>query len=244
MPYGESEWASETLDDESQKAFYKAAVARQEGIEKAADRVLKVASIIAAGGVLVAVLGVGAAWTVYAKTPVPLPPGYIYIDRSTGVFFNPIKANEVAASYPESVRRTAIRDFIVACESYIPETWKDVDYHACMIRATPDEQKRRAAEIGPGGDRFPPTTFGAGGYAVPVKFSQMQPKGTTGSGPLTTYAYDVRYTRTEVAQNKTASVPWTAHIAFQFRPELGINGEDRLINQSGLQVVSFSTVKD
>jgi type IV secretory pathway component VirB8 len=244
MPYGETEWVSDTLDDQSQKAFYKAAIARQDGIEADAARVLRIASVMAVCGGVVALLGVGAAWTVYAKTPVPEPPGYIYIDRSNGVFFNPIKANDVAASYPEAVKRAAIRDFIVACESYVPETWKDIDYHACMIRATPAEQKRRAVELGPGGERFPPSYFGAGGYGVPVKFSQMKDMGTTGSGPQTTYTYDVRYTRSEVAQNKPALVAWSAHIVFQFRPELGISGDDRLINPSGLQVISFSTVKD
>jgi type IV secretory pathway component VirB8 len=243
MPYGEG-WQSDTLDEPSQEAFFKAATARQDGIEKTSAKALQLAGWLACGGVTVGLLGMGAGLVAYLKTPAQQPPGYIYIDRSNGTFFNPISANQVAATYPEAVFRSAIRDFVVACESYIPQTWKDVDYHSCMIRATPEEQKRRAAEIGKGGDRYPPTVFGEGGYAMPLRFSLMQFQGKTGTGHQTTYSYKVRYVRSETVQNRSVLVPWSADIVFQMRPELNISGEDRLINPTGMQTLSFSPGKD
>jgi type IV secretory pathway component VirB8 len=54
----------------------------------------------------------------------------------------------------------------------------------------------------------------------------------------------VRYVRTEVVNGRETSARYTAEIAFAFHPELKISAADRLINPSGLQVVSFSTVKE
>ena len=39
-----------------------------------------------------------------------------------------------------------LRDFVTACESYVPETFLKVDWHNCMIMAVPEEQKLIAAQ--------------------------------------------------------------------------------------------------
>lgn len=242
MPYGE--WTAETLDEQSADAFFKATKAHQQAMEEAGRAHRRLGFVVGVYGIAAGLLGIGAGLVAYVKTPVPPPPGYIFIDRSDGAFFNPISANAVAAAYPESVRRKAIRDFIVACESYIPQTWATIDFHACMIMASPNAQKQEAADIGKNGERYPPAMLGADGLATIERFSEIKQGGVKGSGASAIYAYNVRYVRAETAHNRQTLVPWSAQIVFEFRPDMGINADDRLINPSGLQVISFSTVRD
>lgn len=241
MPYeGTSAWPAEELSDASRDAFYKAALARREGAEQDAKAVRSLGLIVGAGGVIVGLLGIAACLVVYLKTPVPPPPGYIMVDRSTGWVDQPVTAKDAPKLFPEAVRERAMRDFIIACESYVPETWAKLDFHACMIQATPDEQKRRAQDIGRNGTHYPPAVFGPTGWAMPTDFLSFVKLGETGQ----TFSYQVRYQRTEVMNGRETRARYTAELSFQFHPELKISNADRLINPSGLQVISFSTVKD
>ena len=245
MPYeGATAWPAEDLSDASRDAFYKAALARREGSEQDAKAIRNLGLIVGAGGVTAALLGIGAGLIVYLKTPVPPPPGYILIDRSTGWIDQPVAAKDAPKLFSESVRERAIRDFVVACQSYVSETWAKVDWHACMIQATADEQKRLAADMGKNGADYPPTLFGPSGWAMPTAFPSFQLRGSSGTGDSQTFSYEVRYVRTEVVNGRETAVRYTAEIAFSFHPELKISSADRLINPSGLQVISFSTVRD
>jgi hypothetical protein len=245
MPYeGAAAWPAEDLSDASRDAFYQAALARREGTEHDARAARNLGLIVGAGGVAAALLGIGAGLIVYLKTPVPPPPGYILIDKSTGWIDQPVAAKDAPALFPETVRERAMRDFIIACQSYVPETWAKVDWHACMIQATPDEQKRLASGMGKNGADYPPSIFGPNGWAMPTAFPSFQLRGSAGTGAAQTFSYEVRYVRTEVMNGRETTARYTAEIAFSFHPELKISNADRLINPSGLQVISFSTVKD
>jgi type IV secretion system protein VirB8 len=243
-----SPWAAETLTDDSRTAFYQAALAHRVGAANDARAVRQLGLIVGGAGMFCAMLAVAAAAGVYLKTPVPPPPNYIVVDRTTGVIDPPVTAKDVPRYFSEAVRQRAMRDFIVACESYVPETWARLDFHTCMIMATPAEQKRRAEEIGSKGPRFPPTVFGPGGWAmpngdesVPMKFTNM---GAVGAEPNQAWHYQVRYERTEVMNGKETRPRYTADVVFAFHPELRISPADRLLNPYGTQVLSFSTTKD
>jgi len=245
MPYDEPPgWVADSLTDESAAAFYNAALARRESATKDADAVRRMGLIFGAGCLAIAALTSASALVVYVKTPVPPPPGYILVDRSTGAIDPPVAARDVAPLFTEAVRERALHDFINACEGYIPETWTKLDYHACMVMATPAEQKRREEDIGRNGPRYPPTAFGQGGWAMPSAFPAFTLLGVTGSGTGQTWHYQVRYERTEVTNNRETRPRWTADVVVSFHPELRISAADRLLNPYGTQVVSFSTTKD
>ena len=114
-----------------------------------------------------------------------------------------------------------------------------------MLQATPDEQKRRAADIGvAGAPHYPPGIFGPAGWAMPTDFLSFVKLAETGTAPNQTFNYQVRYARTEVINGHERRPRYTAMVTFAFHPELRISDADRLINPPGLQVISFSTVKD
>jgi len=244
MPEGS--WPAETLSDASRAAFYKAALDRYESAEADTKAVRRQGFLFGCGGMLVGVLGMAAALTVYHKAPLPEPPGYILVDKSTGWIGQPMTAIDIPAYYPEATKDAALRDFIVSCESYVPQTWAKIAWHACMIQATPDEQRRREADIGRNGARYPVALFGPTGWAMPTDFppGAFVNIGETGTGTSKTYNYRVRYRRTEVINGRESLVPYSAEIQFQFHPELKISPADRLINRTGLQVLAFSTVRD
>jgi hypothetical protein len=238
-------WTAYELTDEGKAAFFKAALERRENIERDAKTIRKVGLWTAAGGILVGIFGMGAGLTAYIKTPVPDPPGYIVIDRSTGWITEPLTARNAPKEFSEAVRQRAIRDFIVACTSYIPQTWAKLDWHACMIQATPDQQKRLASDMGgKESPLYPPSIFGPNGWAMATDFPIINKIGETGTAPNQVFHYDVRYQRTEVAGGRETRARYSAQMTFTFRPDLRMSPADRLINPSGLQVISFSTVRE
>jgi type IV secretion system protein VirB8 len=237
-------WISSTLSDDARSAFLQAARDRQASAEKDTRMIRRIGLIGAVGGTLAGLLGVTAALVVYLKTPVPEPPGYVLMDRTTGWISEAVGARDAPKLFPVAVRERAMRDFLLACESYIPATWVRIDWHACMIQASADEQKRLAAEIGRDGPRYPVKLFGPAGWAMPTRFDDFRERGQSGTEPNIVWDYQVRYVRTELANGREVQAPYTALMTFTFHPELKMTQADRLINPSGLQVLSFSTVRD
>ncbi len=115
-----SPWAAETLTDDSRTAFYQAALAHRVGAANDARAVRQLGLIVGGAGMFCAMLAVAAAAGVYLKTPVPPPPNYIVVDRTTGVIDPPVTAKDVPRYFSEAVRQRAMRDFIVACEIIRP----------------------------------------------------------------------------------------------------------------------------
>ena len=241
---GAATWPADELSDQSREAFYKAALARRESAQQDTNRIGRYGLMFGAGCLAIGILGMAAGLVAYVKTPVPAAPGYILMDKSTGWIDTPVAAKDAPRLFNETIRERALRDFVIACESYVPQTWQRLDYHACMIQASPDEQKRRAADIGMNGPHYPPTVFGSAGWAMPTDFLSFVKLGETGTEPNQTFNYQVRYQRTEVFAGREARIRYTALVSFQFHPELKISPADRLINPSGFQAISFSTVKD
>lgn len=245
-PQGLSAWSSEPLTDDSRDAFYEAVLTRQQGVLTDAAAVRRVGLLYGTAGLTVGVLGVLAALTVYVKTPVPPLPGYILVNSTDGTITQPVSAVRAPAIFPEVTKEVALRAFVTACESYVPETFLLIDWHACMIMATPDEQKIIASDIGPKGQRDPAAIFTGPGkpQATITKFTEFRKTGEAGVPPNQTYHYQVRYERLEVINGKERRPHYTAQVYFQFHPELRETQNDRLLNPYGLQVVSFSTTPD
>lgn len=238
-------WTSDALAEDGAQAFFKAAADRQASAERSAATTNRLGFIVGVAGALIGLFGSAAALTTYIKTPVAEPPRYVgIIDNETGIVHHPVSVTDAPRLFGESVRQRAMRDFIVACESYIPQTWAKVDYHTCMVMATSDEQKRRERDIGRNGPHYPVTTFGPTGWAMPTEFLAFVKFGEVGTEPNQTFHYSVRYERTEVINGIETHPRYSADIAFAFHPELKISAADALVNSSGFQTVSFSTVKD
>lgn len=238
-------WHAEALTDESLAEFSKAAEARWVGVAEQAKATFRLSTIMAAGGVAFGLLGGASALVVHIKQPVPEPPGYILVDKQAGEITGPVPAKDVPAVFPETVRQRALRDFITSCQSYIPQTWSAIDYHQCMLFASPEEQTRLAEDMGKTtSPLYPPALFGPQGWAMPIDFPSYQLKGTAGDGPNKTWHYEVRYKRKEIVNGQDHSGWYTAEIYVQFHPELKMRLQDRAINPSGAQAISFSTVRE
>jgi type IV secretory pathway component VirB8 len=237
-------WQSEPLTDESAAAFFKASADRWSEADKAArngrrDRT-RFATCMGAMGVL----GMAAALTVYIKTPVPKPPEWVVLHDQSGVVDRPIAAADAPRLFNEATRQRVLREFITRCTSYVSETWARFDFHACMIMATPEQQKRFDKDIGPGARSYPPVVFGANGWARASKFPAFDLQETTGTEPNQLYHYQVRYERTEVVAGKETRPRYTAHVYFSFHPDLPMSDADRSLNLEGFQATSFSTTAD
>lgn len=238
---GRMAWENQTLTDESREAFYRATLDLQASQRATVKSRGRLAMAFGFGGMGVGFLAVVALLDVFHRTPVPPPPGYIFVDREMGSFSDAVPAKDVPKSYPATVIEKALRDYIVACESYVPETWARSDFHTCMIMSSPAEQKRRQEDIGKAGTRYPPDVFGKGGWAFPTAFPKITRGNDTGSEAV---EYEVRYERTEILNNRESRPRWTAHMVVTFHPELKMTPADRLLNPAGLQTISFSTTKD
>lgn len=239
-------WDTESLSDAGQAEFYKAVQERQTATERDRRHVNRLGYIVGTGGVAGSMIILACALALFWKIPPQQQPTYVLVDRTSGSIVPAASAKDAPMLFPEATRRAEIKALIDACEGYVQETWAKINFHQCMIRLTPDEQKRRTLDIGLNGTRYPPKIFGPAGWAMPSEF----PLGgfvlmdTTGSPPNEIFHYAVRYERTEVINNVEQRVRWSADIRFSFRPDLKISPADALANPARMQVASYSTIRD
>ncbi len=239
-------WDSETLSDAGQEAFFKAAQERQAATEKVMRERRTLGFWVGGAGMVGGLLVLATALVVVAKQPPVQPQKYVLVDKAWGAVVPAADQKDAPLLYPEATRRAELRALIVACEGYVPQSWAKSDFHTCMIRLTPDEQKRRNLDIGVDGPRYPPKALGASGYAMPTDFplGAFVLLGSSGTPPNEVYHYTVRYERTEVIAGVEQHARYTADIVFTFRPDLKISAADALANPARMQVESFSTIKD
>lgn len=239
-------WVSDSLSDSGQQEFFQAAKERQAATERNNRDVSRLGFFVGIGGIVGGLMALTAALVVVSKMPPTQPQKYVLIDKSSGAITPAVDAKDAPLLYPEAIRRAEIRALIMACEGYVPQTWAKIDFHACMIRLTPAEQKRRDLDIGVNGTRYPPHVFSGNGWAMPTDFplGAFVLLGTIGTAPNEAFHYSVRYERTEVIASVEQHVRYTADLVFTFRPDLKINGPDALANPARMQVESFSTIKD
>ena len=224
------------LDEEAREVFFRAAVARLNSIEADAKAIRKLGIRFGAAGLLAAIITSTAAAAVFLTKPQPPPPGFVLVDRQSGVIGPATAAPDAPKLFGEMTNQRALHDFIMRCTGFVPETWR-LDFHACMVMASPEQQQRLAVALSPGGPDYPPDLFGKSGWAMPTRFLAFV-RHETGSG--STLHYQVRYERTEVANGRETRPHYTADVQFQWHPERPMAAEDRLLNPGGFQCVSFS----
>ena len=115
--------------------------ARQEASERDRRRVNRLGYVVGISGMVGGLIALAAALTVVAKLPPVQPQKYVLVDKTSGAIVPATDAKDAPLLYPEATHRAEIRALIVACEGYVPQSWAKVDFHNCMIRLTPGEQK-------------------------------------------------------------------------------------------------------
>ena len=232
--------AAVELDGHSREVFYRAAVSRLNSIEADAKVARQLGVWIGGAGLLTAIIASTATAMVFLSKPQPPPPGFVLVDRQSGVIGPATAAPDAPKLFGEMTNERTLRDFIARCTGFVPQTWR-LDFHACMVMASPDEQQRLAAALSPGGPDYPPDLFGKGGWAMPTRFLAFVDRDAGSHGTL---HYQVRYERTEMANGRETRPHYTADVQFQCHPERPMSAEDRLLNPGGFQCVSFSSVRD
>jgi len=234
-------WTSDDLTQEARAAWYRAAMSKVDEAERNGKAYRSLGFWVGGSGLALALLMGTATTAVYLKKPLPPPPGFVAVDRSSGIIGPAVPAKDAPKLFSEAVSERALREFIVRCEGYIPETWGRSDFHSCAIMAGADEQRRRVADIGRDGPRYPPKVFGPKGWAMPTQFLSFT---RLADGADSTLHYEVRYERTEVINGREERPRYTAHVHWQWHPELDMAPADRLLNEGGFVATSFSTTKD
>jgi type IV secretory pathway component VirB8 len=240
-PFAHEPWESEDLTAEARKAFYAATVAKIDAGRRSADDVRRLSLWFGGCCMGFALIMTTAAASVYFKTPVPKQPGFVAVfDSSSGRMGAAIPITDAPKLFSQAQDESDLQAFITRCEGYVPQTWASADFHACMIMSAPDEQKRRGADIGKDGPRYPPKVFPKG-WAMPTAFLAFTPYVT---GKDNDHHYEVRYERTEVTDGKETRPRYTAQVYFERHPELAMSPQDRRLNTDGFIATSFSTTKD
>ena len=239
-------WTNDLLAEPNLDAFYKANQENREAAEKNRRATARNTTILSIGGIVIGLLGMLSATITHIKTPVAEPPKYIPFDSRTAWFGEATNARDLPKLYTANTREAALRTFIIACESYIPQTWASIDYHSCALFSTPAEQRRREALNGmKDSPEYPPNMF-KNGWAMPDVFPKtgFVKTGETGTDPTKVYESRVRYQRTELSSTVSTENWYTAIVTFTFRPDLKMSDEDRRINPTGLQVINLIRTRD
>lgn len=194
---------------------------------------------VGAAGAAVGVLGMAcaAAAMLYLKPVVR----YTTIDTTTGIIRDSFGAADAPQHFSETVIERALADYINLRERFV---WQldPVSFHLVTLMSSPEEQKRYVADRA---REDPAHVYGMNGYARVTHF--YPPFKRRGAGRDGTLEYEVHFDKSAVTAanpGKVETKRMTVYIAFQFHPELAMNDQDRLANETGLYVVSYNPTAD
>jgi type IV secretion system protein VirB8 len=189
---------------------------------------------IAGAGVGVGLLGIIAAASVF---PLKQPPTavYVLVNKETGEISEAAGVKDAPKLFSDAVDRRAVREYVEDRESY-DASLDAQNFHRVAIMSSPDEQKLYAAA-----HKETQAHYGKTGKARLSNW-RLVLRGKTKNG---TIAYDAHFYKTEVISDQVQPAkPWTAFVAFQWRPGLPMAAQDRLVNAGGMQVISYSAKQD
>lgn len=189
-------------------------------------------------GAAVGVLGLLTAATVaiYAK-PVRL---YNEIDDSSGVVRESVGATDAPDHFNERVVKHYLAEYVTLRERFVWALDSETD-HRVKLMSAPAEQVRYAADRS---KESPAAKYGMSGYARVLRFPAFTFRG---KGKDRVAEYDVQFVKSEIlASNPTTPTEtrMTARVIFSFHPEINMNAQDRLDNEAGLFVLSYSATAD
>jgi len=233
-------WRVEPLTPEMREQHFADSRSFAGEIERIGRSNRRLGFVVGCSGMAIGVLGMVCAAWMFTR-PIP-PQRYIEVDSSTGWVGETIGPQDAPKLFNDRVVESALRSYVEDREAFVPET-DDLAFHRVAIKSLPDEQARYALAHDP--RRSPATApfvvYGRGGFARVDNFHMTK----RGMDPKTkTYDYVVHFFKADAKGGQLAVRPWTAEMQFQFHPELPMNQPDRLLNETGLQVVAYSAYPD
>jgi hypothetical protein len=234
-------WQAEPLTPEMREQHYAAAQSFAGELEKTGRAYRRNGFWSGIAGATIGVLGIASATWMFFQ-PVP-PQRYIEVDSSTGWIGETAGPQDAPKLFGDRVTESALRSYIEDREAFVPET-DDLAFHRVAIKSVPEEQARYAARHDP--RRSPETApfaiYGRSGFSRVDNFHLTK----RGMDPKTrTYDYVVHFFKQAAIQGQVGlPKAWTAEMQFQFHPELAMSQPDRLLNETGLQVVAYTSYPD
>lgn len=169
---------------------------------------------------------------------------YTTINSDDGIIRESYGAKDAPNHFSEQVIRRALRDYNDYRQRFVWQLDPETDHHVKML-STPEEQVRYADERA---KQDPGKRYGTTGYARVIRYPGNETAFTRrAKGKDGTLEYEVRFVKGEVlASEPTRPIEtrWTARIDFQFHPELKMPDQDRLVNETGLMVISYNATED
>ena len=234
-------WQAEPLTSEMREQHYAAAQSFAGELAQTGRAYRRTGYVVGIGGAAIGVLGMACAALAFLQ-PVP-PQHYIEVDSSTGWTGETVGPQDAPKLFNDRVIESALRSYIEDREAFVPET-DDLAFHRVAIKSTPDEQTRYALKHDPrrSPDTAPFAVYGRSGFSRVDNF-HMTKRGV--DKKTHTFDYVVHFFKTEAKQGQVSiPKPWTAEMQFQFHPELPMSQPDRLLNETGLQVVAYTSYQD
>lgn len=165
---------------------------------------------------------------------------YTEIDDASGVIRPSFGAKDAPDHFDDRVVKHYLAEYVELRERFVwamdPET-----AHRVKIMSAPAEQVRYESDRG---KDSPASRYGMNGYARVTRFVAFTLRA---KGRDKTLEYDVQFVKSEIlASNPTTPTEtrMTARVIFQFHPEILMNDQDRLANEAGLMVMSYSSTAD
>ena len=234
-------WQAQPLTPEMREAHFADSRSFAGEIERIGRSHRRLGFVVGCCGMVIGVAGMLCAAWAFSR-PIA-PQRYIEVDSSTGWIGETVGPTDAPKLFNDRVIEGVIRTYIEDREAFVPEA-DDLAFHRVAIKSLPDEQTRYALAHDP--RRSPATApfivYGRGGFSRVDNF-HMTERGL--DAKTKTFDYVVHFFKTEATGGLlTVPRPWTAEMQFQFHPELPMQQPDRLLNETGLQVVSYSAYPD
>jgi type IV secretion system protein VirB8 len=189
-------------------------------------------------GATIGVLGVlSAAVVAVSHRPVVR---YTEIDDASGVIRPSYGAVDAPDHFNDRVIKHYLAEYVGLRERFVWALDSETA-HRVKIMSAPAEQVRYEADRS---KDSPGARYGLNGYARVVKFVAFTLRA---KGKDKVLEYDVQFVKGEIlASNPSAPTEtrMTARIIFACHPEIQMNDQDRLQNEAGLMVMSYSATAD
>lgn len=189
-------------------------------------------------GAAVGVIGVlSAAVVAVSHQPVVR---YTEVDNASGVIRPSYSAKDAPEHFSDRVIKHYLAEYVELRERFVWAMDPETD-HRVKIMSAPAEQVRYEADRSKDN---PAVRYGMIGYARVTRFIAFTQRA---KGKDKTFEYDVQFVKSEILSsnpNAPTETRMTARVIFQIHPEILMNDQDRLANEVGLMVLSYSATAD
>lgn len=232
------EWLAEDVSDaDRQRLFDLHAAADADAVGN--NRAIRWGGyLVGAAGALIGVAGLACATVVFVIKE-DRAPAFIAYDPVKHVTLETVSAANAASKlFGNEQAAHDLRFYLEAREMWAFDT-ADIAFHRVMIMSTQDEQAKFATDWSFKNPRSPRARYGRN-TTVRVDNLRFASGATSPNG---TRQWFVRYARSEITNGSPAPPQeFLATVSFAWHPELPMADEaDRAINQSGFQVITYTS---